>query len=193
MDFSKYLKHEVSKGFVQALLKQAGYRVIPSGMEHLIREVTPLDHARYKALDLPPVLRSLPDYVVLEGDVSGALMMDVNYRAQVNPGLISALRNKVLTLGELNLILFNGGTTASAGTRDLSEIVRCCRIERTASDVVAHLNDPVAGVVSLPLDRALIGKLWRLMLPLRSMFDRLGDVEPKLERAVEIAARAFAA
>lgn len=56
IDVGVRLKHAFVRGVFRSLMKDGGYRVISGGMEDIAREVTLLDDAEFKALELamPP-------------------------------------------------------------------------------------------------------------------------------------------
>jgi len=47
MDFENRLKRELSQGAFKCLLEDCGYRVVPLGIEAVIREIASLDKEAY--------------------------------------------------------------------------------------------------------------------------------------------------
>jgi hypothetical protein len=80
MDFRNRLKGSVTQTLVKALLEDAGYRTIPLGVEEVIREVSVLSHPAYSNLELPEVLRKMPDFFVADEGISKAWLVEVKYR-----------------------------------------------------------------------------------------------------------------
>src|SRR3989304_2978178 len=60
MDFENRLKRELSQGVFKCLLEDCGYRVIPLGIEAVIREIACLNKEAYKNLDFSDAVRFLP-------------------------------------------------------------------------------------------------------------------------------------
>lgn len=50
---------------IEVLLVDAGYQVIPLGIERVVRELRTADAQRYHQI-APPRLRSMPDFLVIE-------------------------------------------------------------------------------------------------------------------------------
>src|SRR5688572_19535038 len=82
MDFKNRLKGTVTQTLLKALLEDAGYRVVPLGIEDVIREVTGLPIANYEALNLSFTLRKLPDFFVADRTFGKHWLVEVKYRKQ---------------------------------------------------------------------------------------------------------------
>lgn len=72
MEYSNRLKGSVTQALLKSLLADAGYRVVPLGIEEAIREVTSLDKERYSALELPSVLRKMPDFFIADRELQNS-------------------------------------------------------------------------------------------------------------------------
>jgi hypothetical protein len=92
MAFTNVLKAQITQSVIKTLFERAGYRVTRLGVEELFIEVTHLDEAKYKALNLPLALRYLPDFLIAESDLSTAFLLEVKYRKIFNESTIQALR-----------------------------------------------------------------------------------------------------
>ncbi|WOE76277.1 hypothetical protein [Alterisphingorhabdus coralli] len=68
MDISSRIKKEMSEGIVRAIFEDAGYRVIDSGIEKFIREISVLTINEYKSLNYPDPMNSLPDFIIMDRD-----------------------------------------------------------------------------------------------------------------------------
>lgn len=95
MDFKNRLKGSVTQTLVKALLDDAGYRTIPLGVEEVIREVSVLPVEDYLDLELPPVLRKLPDFFVADPDISNAWLVEVKYRKEWSDDARQKLGNQI--------------------------------------------------------------------------------------------------
>ena len=80
MLFPNLLKGRLAESLLITLLERAGYRVSRIGVEELFNEVKALDGAAYAKLNLPLELRTIPDLVVAERDVSCAFLVEVKFR-----------------------------------------------------------------------------------------------------------------
>jgi len=56
MSFANRIKKEMTEGIVRALLEDAQYRVIDSGIEKVLRELSCLSAMEYKALGYPDAM-----------------------------------------------------------------------------------------------------------------------------------------
>jgi hypothetical protein len=82
IDFSNAIKAQITQGLIKTLFERAGYRVTRLGVEELFTEITYLDEAQYKALNLPLGLRFLPDLLVAEREMQHAYLLDGKYRRE---------------------------------------------------------------------------------------------------------------
>lgn len=81
MEFINRIKKEMSEGIVKAILENYNYRVIDTGIEKVIREVSFLPIEAYNALGFPDALRKLPDFVVMDSEQKLKLLVDVKGNA----------------------------------------------------------------------------------------------------------------
>ncbi len=114
MDFRNRLKGSVTQTLVKALLEDAGYRTIPLGVEEVIREVSVLPRPDYLDLELPNVLRKMPDFFVADQDISNAWLVEVKYRKEWNDearrNLGKQIREQVKVWKPLFLTVFLGNS-----------------------------------------------------------------------------------
>jgi hypothetical protein len=80
LEFSNVLKGVVTQTLLKALLERGGYRVTRLGIEELFAEVKHLDLQQYLRLQLPIQLRSLPDLLVAELDMSHVFLVEAKFR-----------------------------------------------------------------------------------------------------------------
>jgi hypothetical protein len=65
---------------VKSFLEGSGYKVIPYGVEHTLREVVDLGTKAYAKLGLEEVIKTAPDFVVLSPDRESYWLVEVKYR-----------------------------------------------------------------------------------------------------------------
>jgi hypothetical protein len=62
MSFPSRIKKAMTEGIVRATLEDAHYRVIDSGIEKVLRELSCLNSVEYAALGYPDAMSHLPDF-----------------------------------------------------------------------------------------------------------------------------------
>ncbi|PAY00833.1 hypothetical protein CKO50_12605 [Pseudoalteromonas sp. HM-SA03] len=108
MNFENRIKGNITETIVKALLVDEGYRVVDSGIEHMIREVSCLGRQEYLNLSFADALRKLPDLVVMNKDQTKSHLVEVKYRQTWNGNLIKDLREQVIFFNQIVLICVNG-------------------------------------------------------------------------------------
>ena len=92
MDFSNRLKGAVTQSVIQALLEGAGYRVMPLGIEEILRELKALSRKQYMDLELPEVLRQIPDFFISEEKFDQTWLLEVKYRRRWDENVRAELK-----------------------------------------------------------------------------------------------------
>ncbi|QFZ92856.2 hypothetical protein [Synechococcus elongatus] len=114
MDYKNRLKGVVTQVLLKSLLEDAGYRIVPLGIEEVLRELACLDEAKYKELKLPDQLRKLPDFFVADIDFQETFLVEVKYRKKWNPttraNLQEVLLQQTRLWNPLLLIIFLGNS-----------------------------------------------------------------------------------
>lgn len=112
MEYSSRLKGGITQTLIKSMLTDAGYKVVPLGVEEVIREVTTLDHVKYKQLNLPEVLRKMPDFFVSDSESTKCWLVEVKYRKKWEPTvkkkLGEALKNQARLWGSIYVIILLG-------------------------------------------------------------------------------------
>jgi hypothetical protein len=80
MSFSNVLRGHLAVRIFVTLLERGGFRVTRLGIEELLDDVKFLPLPQYLTLGLPPALRSLPDLLVTNLDVSWARLIEIKFR-----------------------------------------------------------------------------------------------------------------
>lgn len=121
MLFANRLKGGITQTLIRTLLQDGGYRIVPLGIEEVIREVSVLPQESYLKLSLPRVLRSMPDFFVAQEDMQRTWLLEVKYRKKWNDRVRDELGvqigEQVRAWGPLHLIVFLG--TAGKQNADL--------------------------------------------------------------------------
>ncbi|MCX4030128.1 hypothetical protein H0A36_30070 [Endozoicomonas sp. SM1973] len=107
MDFINRLKGNLTETVVKALLVDEGYRVIDSGIEHLVRETTCLTQNEYLDLGFSDQLRKMPDFIVLNKEQTKSHLIEVKYRTWWDFQLIHDLREQVAFYKRIILVCVN--------------------------------------------------------------------------------------
>jgi hypothetical protein len=72
---------------IEVLLVDAGYQVVPLGVERIIRELRTADAERFRGV-APPRLRCLPDFFVIDPDSNQGSLVEVKFRRYVHSKLV---------------------------------------------------------------------------------------------------------
>jgi hypothetical protein len=92
IEFGNLVKAQVSQTLLSALLERRGYRVSRLGIEELFGEIKFIDLPKYRSLNLPPQLRTLPDLLVAAVDMSKAFLVEVKFRTRFDDTLAANLK-----------------------------------------------------------------------------------------------------
>jgi len=112
MDFKNRVKGSVTQTLFKALLEDAGYQLVPLGIEEVIREVKALPISQYMDLGLPPVLGRMPDFFIADKSFKETWLVEVKYRKQWNDNTRASLgreiEEQVKIWQPISLVLFLG-------------------------------------------------------------------------------------
>ncbi|WP_027710436.1 hypothetical protein [Zooshikella ganghwensis] len=114
MSFESRIKGDITEAIVKSLLVDEGYRVIDSGIEHLIREVLCLSREQYMKLSFANTLRKLPDLVVMNRDQTVSHLVEVKYRQKWSYQLINDLKEQVEFFNQIVLVCVNGSPVTAS-------------------------------------------------------------------------------
>ena len=76
MSFIPRLKGKITQSVLESLLAHVKYRVVPLGIEEVVRDVTTLSGEKYAELNLSTTLRNLPDYFVAKSDLKKTWLVE---------------------------------------------------------------------------------------------------------------------
>jgi hypothetical protein len=83
--FPNIIKAQVTQSLIASLLERGGYRVTRLGIEELIGEIKALNLDEYHNLGLPTQLRTLPDLLVANKEMTEIHLVEVKYRRRFDP------------------------------------------------------------------------------------------------------------
>jgi hypothetical protein len=90
MDIDVTLPGHLVASVFEVLLIDAGYQVIPTGIERTLREVRTVPVGAYIDL-VPPRLRSAPDFFVLDVEAHQSWLIEIKFRRYLHPLLCDDL------------------------------------------------------------------------------------------------------
>jgi hypothetical protein len=183
MNFEGRVAKEMTEGIVKAILEDAGYRVIDSGIEKLIRELSCLSNLEYGALNYPAAMRRLPDFTVMNREQTEKFLVEVKYRSQWGMSLLQEVREQVELFGELVLVSVNAKPDNKLNLYLPSTYLRCCRLRMRDSQYQVQLkyendqgwNHYWKAVDELQAEAYLDATLWWGMSPLDRVFTLLEE------------------
>lgn len=175
MEFSSRIKKEMTEGIIRAILEDAGYRVIDSGIEKFIRELSVLLPEQYKALGFPDAMSHLPDFTVLTQEQDKKYFVEVKYRKTWDKSLFDQVKDQVRLFGSLVLVSINASPDNPNKLNTApSRYLRCCELKFDAGEYLIHQrkaeNQHQWKAISSLNDGS---GLWWSMSPLQEVFTRL--------------------
>lgn len=112
ISFGNRLKAKITQGLLETLLEDVNFRIVPLGIEEMVREVKNLAMEEYLALDLPVALRKLPDFFVAHPDFKGSYLIEAKFRRSWSDAtrneLAQKLKEQVQAWKPLYLVIFLG-------------------------------------------------------------------------------------
>jgi len=170
MDFENRLKRELSQGAFKCLLEDCGYRVVPLGIEAVIREIACLDKEAYKHLAFSNAVRFLPDFCILDQNQRHKFIVEVKYRWDWDGNILEEVSNQVRMFEDIILVVFIGNPPDVRYTRP-SAYVRCCKMYMNEQkQVCAEVKESNVGTTiktkAIFVEEENLSKLnwWKLMI-----------------------------
>ncbi|SOT40443.1 hypothetical protein [Burkholderia cenocepacia] len=192
MDFENRIKKEMTEGIVKAILEDAGYRVIDSGIEKIIRELSCMSSFEYAKLAYPDAMSRLPDFTVMTKDQDDKFLVEVKYRSKWGKDLFEEIRPQVEIFGELVLVSINADPPNHKGLYYPSTYLRCCRVryqDEKYSVQLKYEDDQVWRHYWKAVDELKEDSLWWAMSQLDKVFpllkDRKLDAQNSLDSAIK--------
>ncbi len=164
MKFDDRIKRELTEGVFRALMEDAGYRVIDTGIEKVLRELCCLRKDEYEALQMPSNIRFLPDFTVLDRQQTERFFVDVKFRSQWAKNLFeeASIREQAKLLGDIVIVSFNPSPQdvksfpAERKYDPPSRYLRCCRLRyhRKAKEYQIEISERTNGSASTDGDKS---------------------------------------
>lgn len=179
IQFSDRIKKEMTEGIVRAILEDAQYRVIDSGIEKVLRELSCLSAVEYKTLGYPDAMSHLPDFTVMNREQTTKQLVEVKYRSTWGKNLFDEVREQVRLFGEIVLVSVNAKAEDPRGINMPSRFLRCCGLKFDGGIYMVERNINAATVWT-PVHEIRDGSgLWWSMLKLHEKFPQLNDEKNK--------------
>lgn len=177
MEFLNRIKKEMTEGIVKAILEDAGYRVIDSGIEKVIREISCLSASEYKNLTYPEAMQNLPDFTVMNREQTEKFLVEVKYRADWGIDLLEEVREQVKQFGEIVLVSVNAKASDPKNVNSPSRYIRCCALKYDAGQYKAELcnKDGIVAWESVHELKNTEKWLWWAMLPMHKKFTQMRE------------------
>jgi hypothetical protein len=181
MTFANRIKKEMTEGIVRALLEDAQYRVIDSGIEKVLRELSCLSAMEYKALGYPDAMSRLPDFTVMNREQTTKQLVEVKYRTTWSEDLFEEVKDQVKIFGELVLVSINVKAEDPKKLNGPSRYMRCCRLKFDGDTYLVQYRNNLGELVWKPVDSIKNSAqwLWWSMLKLPEMFPQLKEEQNK--------------
>ena len=184
IDFENRMKGKITQSLLEILLEDASYRIVPLGIEEIIREVKNLSQEEYFGLGLSNTLRRIPDFFVALHDFQKSFLVDVKYRGQwdnqVRDRLNEGLKEQIRQWGPVHLVLFLG--EAARPTETPASYLGVAKLVWRDDEI--HISKTIAGEERL----TRFGEAtWNSFSRFQNVFDGVGDrwEEETLTRAIQ--------
>ncbi|PZV08631.1 MAG: hypothetical protein DCF32_04385 [Leptolyngbya sp.] len=196
MDYRNRLKGAVTQALKKSLLIDAGYHVVPLGIEDVIREVNLLDKKNYLGWNLPAPLRKMPDFFVVDKDYKRHYLVEVKYRRVWDEAafkrLYQGLLEQVRCWGNIFLLAVSCDSNNPSAAETPAQFIRCAvlsnEIETNGDMLHIEGKDPATdGTISMYLDERYFPE-WNYLYRAQEVFgeiSRQGN-EQTLEKTKEI-------
>lgn len=184
----------MSEGIVKAILEDAQYRVIDSGIEKVVRELACLSPMQYAGLAYPDAMRQLPDFTVMNVEQTEKFLVEVKYRSQWDSSLFVEITEQVKVYGELVLVSINANPPNHKGLFLPSTYLRCCRVKYADEKLMLQLkfkNHLKENHYWKPLDEVNEDSLWWGMSELDRVFTGLKSDDLDSRKSLDSAIKAL--
>lgn len=176
MDFINRIKKEMTEGIVKAILEDAGYRVIDSGIEKVLREVSCMNASEYQKLAYPEVMQNMPDFTIMNREQTQKYLIEVKYRFEWGIQLLEEVREQVKQYGEIVLISINAKADDPKNVNSPSRYIRCCALKFDAGQYKVEVcRDGEMLWEAVDSLRNTEKWLWWAMSPLHRKFSQLKE------------------
>lgn len=183
MDFRSTLTGAVAEAAIANLLHNAGYPVVRSSIESIFPQLPLLSRSDYAELEISPMLRQLPDLLVLPPE-GAAQLVEVKYRTSLTRETVNLLFDKVRRQQELHpqthTIIIRGRAPNAEKARadDHVRVLPPNRAELLAAADLFFHSCPAGSRE----EQERMEPMWRALRTLPSAFPRLQSDRGQLER-----------
>ena len=159
---------------MRAILEDAGYRVIDSGIEKVLRELSCLSSLEYNALGYPDAMSYLPDFTVMDRGQKEKILVEVKYRSKWDKKIFDEVQEQVRIFGEMVLVSVNATATNPRELDSPGRFLRCCRLKFDGEIYKVEIRKGSKDFKWKDVDSVHNGPaLWWSMTPLQEKFDKL--------------------
>lgn len=182
--FASRVKKEMTEGIIRALLEDAGYQVLDTGIEKIMREITALTHEQYLDLDCPTPMRLLPDLTVTDAGRTEKHLVEVKYRAKWDRYLIKGLKKQVMAYRQIVLVCVIGIPPGNRsrhpgpnGEASPGDHLRCCslRFKNDVYEIEARQKGMPVSWLPVETLPKVADEQWAMLMPLHKKFSLLED------------------
>lgn len=165
----------MSEGIVKAILEDAHYRVIDSGIEKVLRELSCLPNQEYARLAYPEAMSRLPDFTVMDRTQSSKYLVEVKYRNTWSVDLLHEVSRQVELFGELVLVCVNATPDNPRQLAQASTYLRCCRLRHSKEKIQVQLMNQNKELYWRALEKVSDNTSWWSTTPLEVVFTQLAN------------------
>ncbi len=161
LDFINRIKGTVTQTLLRNLLSDAGYRVVPLGVEEVLRELADISEEQYKQLNLALPLRKLPDFFVSNLGFTQSWLVEAKYRKSWNEQVRAELHGKLFAQVETwqpLILLIVLGESPDGGDWTCS-FIRTVELSISAGELYARSETNSQGIPWLEIDWADFDKI----------------------------------
>lgn len=182
MDFQKRIKKEMTEGIVRAILEDAGYQVVDTGIEKVLREISPMSEDALMQLGIPYSMWKLPDLTAFNPDKTEKFLIEVKYRSAWGKNLLEEISGQVKVHKNLVLVSINANPPNQYDGYYPSTYLRCCRVKHENEVIKVQLRGRKEDKSNFhywkALDEIVDGEwLWWAMSPMEEIFPLLKDLD----------------
>lgn len=192
MEFENRLKGNIAQSLFETLLGDVYYRIVPLGIEEIIREVRSLDSQTYNDLGLSPTLRKLPDFFVAGPDFQSTHLVEVKYRQKwsnaVRDRIGNDIKDQVQQWQPLTLVIFLGNKARPKNTP--ASFLGVCKLVIKNGDLQLVYRNPSNFSQLALLDKYIPWSqvTWDHMNRFQDVFSEVGErwEESTLTKAIDM-------
>jgi len=160
------LKGKTTEALANLIFERGSYRVARVGIEELFREVKVINAEKYKQLGLDEALRTMPDLLVTDYNVSKAFQVEIKFRADFSGktrcALADLLAEQRTHWRETYVIVMLGSCPGNNSTSFYQDFVRVIKPDFSLDDLKPKVLD---------------SEIWNKLSDLRDVFVNLKNLK----------------